>query len=99
MNKKKSAADENKIRKRLVELSHLIKKHNIFYHQKDKPRITDAEYDALILENDKLEKEFHHQVNKGYSLISNNKRFLIIDASKSMQTIHKKIISHLNSLL
>ena len=48
---------------------------------------------------DKLEKEFHHQVNKGYSLISNNKRFLIIDASKSMQTIHKKIISHLNSLL
>ena len=48
---------------------------------------------------DKLEKEFHDQVNKGYSLISNNKRFLIIDASNSMQTIHKKIISHLNSLL
>ena len=48
---------------------------------------------------DKLDKNFHDQVNKGYKIIYNKKRFIIIDASKPMNQIHKKIISHINSLI
>ena len=48
---------------------------------------------------DKLEKKFHNQVNKGYELISNNRRFINIDASKSIKSIHKKIITNINSLI
>ena len=48
---------------------------------------------------DKLEKKFHDKVNQGYKIISNNKRFINIDASKSINQIHKKIISHINSLI
>ena len=38
---------------------------------------------------DKLDKKFHDNVNKGYKLISNNNRFIKIDASKSLQFINK----------
>jgi len=48
---------------------------------------------------DKLDKKFHDDVNKGYKIISNNKRFIKIDASKSISYIHKNIINHLNSLI
>jgi dTMP kinase len=48
---------------------------------------------------DKLEKNFHDQVNKGYKIISKNKRFIKIDASKSIKQINKIIISHINSLI
>ena len=71
MNKNKSLHDEKKIKKRLVELSLLIKKHNILYHQKDKPKITDAEFDALIIENNKLEKKYPNLI------IKNSPNFLI----------------------
>lgn len=48
---------------------------------------------------DKLEKKFHDQVNKGYAIISNDKRFIKIDASKTIDSIHKKIITNINSFL
>jgi dTMP kinase len=48
---------------------------------------------------DKLDKKFHNEVNKGYKLISNNKRFIKIDASKPIDHIHKNIISHINLLI
>jgi len=48
---------------------------------------------------DKIEKKFHDKVNKGYQIISNTKRFIKIDASKSIETIHKKIITNINSLI
>tara|TARA_Y100001970_G_C14205581_1_gene843740 strand:+ start:1299 stop:1916 length:618 start_codon:yes stop_codon:yes gene_type:complete len=48
---------------------------------------------------DKLDPKFHAQVNKGYNIISKNKRFIKIDASKSIKDIHKKIILNINSLL
>ena len=48
---------------------------------------------------DKLDKNFHDQVNKGYKIIYNKKRFIKIDASKQINQIHKKIISHINSLI
>ena len=48
---------------------------------------------------DKLEKNFHDQVNRGYKLISKNKRFIKIDASKSITSINKKIINAINLLI
>ena len=48
---------------------------------------------------DKLDKNFHDQVNTGYKIIYNKKRFIRIDASKPINQIHKKIISHINSLI
>ena len=48
---------------------------------------------------DKLDKKFHDKVNKGYEIISKNKRFINIDASKSINSIHKKIITNINSLI
>ena len=48
---------------------------------------------------DKLEKNFHDLVNQGYKIISNNKRFIKIEASKPINQIHKIIISHINSLI
>ena len=47
----------------------------------------------------KLEKNFHDLVNQGYKIISNNKRFIKIEASKPINQIHKIIISHINSLI
>ena len=41
-------SDENKILNRLKKLSKLIKKHNFHYHNKDKPIITDGEFDELM---------------------------------------------------
>ena len=48
---------------------------------------------------DKLERNFHDQVNKGYELISRSKRFIMIDASKSITSINKKIIKSINLLI
>ncbi len=48
---------------------------------------------------DKLNKEFHNQVNKGYKIISNNNRFIKIDGSKSIYYIHNKIIDHIKTLI
>ena len=48
---------------------------------------------------DILDNKFHDQVNKGYKIISNKKRFIKIDASKPIYQIHKKIISHIHLLI
>ncbi len=48
---------------------------------------------------DKLDKKFHDEVNKGYKIIYNKKRFIKIDASKPINQIHKIIISHINLLI
>ena len=48
---------------------------------------------------DKLERNFHDQVNNGYELISKSKRFIKIDASKSITSINKKIIKSINLLI
>jgi len=48
---------------------------------------------------DKIERNFHDQVNKGYELISRSKRFIMIDASKSITSINKKIIKSINLLI
>ena len=49
---------EEEVLLRLQKLNNLIKKHNILYHQKDNPKISDKDYDKLIKENDFLEKKY-----------------------------------------
>ena len=55
---------EDKITKRLKEIAVNIKKHNILYHQKDSPEITDGEFDKLVKENNELEKKYPHLILK-----------------------------------
>ncbi len=54
--------NNEKIVKRLRELSELIKKHNFNYHTLDKPKISDREFDKLVQENDILEKKYPNLV-------------------------------------
>ncbi len=56
--------DEEKIVNRLKKLASLIKKHNFHYHTKDKPLISDKEFDLLIRENQNIEKEYPNLVLK-----------------------------------
>ena len=47
---------------RLMRLSRDVAKHNRLYHDQDAPEISDADYDALIRENNALEAQFPHLV-------------------------------------
>ncbi len=49
---------------RLMRLAKDIAKHNRLYHANDAPEISDAEYDALVRENNALEAEFPHLVRE-----------------------------------
>ena len=80
--------EESKIKKRLKELSILIKKHNNYYHNLDKPIISDGEFDKLIKENNKLEKLYPSLIlddspnKKIYGKIKN--RFIKINHKSQM---------------
>ena len=50
--------DKKNVIKRLKQLASLIKKYNYYYHNKDKPIISDKEYDLLVKENQELEKNY-----------------------------------------
>ncbi|OUW95083.1 MAG: hypothetical protein CBD97_03630 [Pelagibacteraceae bacterium TMED237] len=52
--------NEKSAKLRLKELSKILKKHNYYYHNLDKPKISDKEYDKLLKENNDLEKNFPH---------------------------------------
>ena len=54
----KKKIDKFIIVKRLKELANEIEKHNNLYHNLDKPIISDAKYDDLIKENNKLENKY-----------------------------------------
>ncbi len=47
---------------RLMRLAKEIAKHNRLYHTQDAPEISDAEFDALVRENNALEAQFPHLV-------------------------------------
>ena len=46
------------IHKRIIELSTLIEEHNYNYYVKSNPIISDYEFDTLLKELEKLEKDF-----------------------------------------
>ena len=54
--------EEKEIIKKLIKLSKEIKKHSNFYYNLDKPKISDREYDELVIENSKLEIKYPHLV-------------------------------------
>ena len=54
----KQSGDSQIIIKRLKVLAKLIDKHNHHYHNEDKPKISDAEYDKLFRENLELESKY-----------------------------------------
>ena len=58
MKKNNKLINEKEISKRLKNLASLIHKHNKLYHQKDRPEITDKDFDKLVKENYVLERKF-----------------------------------------
>ena len=54
--------EEREIIKKLKILSKEIKKHSNFYYNLDKPKISDSEYDKLVIENNKLEIKYPHLI-------------------------------------
>jgi len=62
MKKINKLINEEEISKRLKNLASLIHKHNKLYHQKDKPEITDKDFDKLVKENYELERKFPHLI-------------------------------------
>lgn len=56
------ALSEAEAANRLMRLAREVAKHNRLYHDQDAPEISDADYDALIAENNALEAAFPHLV-------------------------------------
>ena len=48
---------------------------------------------------DKIDLNFHNQVSKGYKILSkNNSRFYSIDATDSIENIHREIVKILRNI-
>ena len=77
---------DNNIKKRLSELAKTIHKHNILYHEKDSPEISDSKFDSLIKEYNELEKILPHLVIKK----NPNKSIGIKISNKFEKYEHKK---------
>jgi DNA ligase (NAD+) len=57
-----STLSEAEAANRLMRLAREIARHNALYHAEDEPEISDADYDALVRENNALETQFPHLI-------------------------------------
>jgi DNA ligase (NAD+) len=57
-----SILSEAEAANRLMRLAREIARHNALYHAEDEPEISDADYDALVRENNALEAQFPHLI-------------------------------------
>ena len=71
----KHLGESQKIIKRLKELAKLIDKHNHHYHNEDKPKINDADYDKLVREN--LDQVIQRFPDSKYAKDSFQKKILV----------------------
>ena len=78
--------EEKSVLIKLTELAEEITEHNELYHGKDKPIITDKEYDDLVKKNNLLEKKYPHLILKN----SPNKIVGSSILKKFKKSIHKR---------
>ena len=73
-------------------LNEQIAKHRKLYYDNNSPQITDAEYDNLVQERDKLEEKFPHLVNNEVGFTPNNKfqKITHIQPMKSLSNAFNK---------
>ena len=84
--KQKNSMSEDEVLLRLKKLSKLIQKHNILYHEKDSPEISDQEYDSLIKENNLIEKKYPKLI-----LVSSPNKFIGSKISNKFDKIEHKV--------
>jgi len=79
---------------RLMRLAKEIARHNKLYHAQDAPQISDAEYDALMRENNALEAAFPHLIRED----SPNKQVgASVEASPLAKVTHEKRLYSLDN--
>lgn len=79
---------------RLMRLAKLIAYHNARYHAEDAPEISDADYDALVRENNALEAQFPHLVRADSP---NRQVGASVEASPLAKVTHEKRMMSLDN--
>lgn len=79
---------------RLMRLARQIAHHNARYHAEDAPEISDAEYDALVRENNALEAAFPHLIRADSP---NAQVGAAVDASPLAKVAHEKRMMSLDN--
>lgn len=79
---------------RLMRLAKLIAYHNARYHAEDAPEISDADYDALVRENNALEAQFPHLIRADSP---NRQVGASVEASPLAKVAHEKRMMSLDN--
>lgn len=79
---------------RLMRLAKLIAHHNARYHAEDAPEISDADYDALVRDNNALEAQFPHLVRADSP---NRQVGASVEASPLAKVTHEKRMMSLDN--
>ncbi|MGH7197624.1 MAG: DNA ligase LigA-related protein, partial [Candidatus Omnitrophota bacterium] len=62
---KRPSPENTRPRSRIARLQRAIERHNRLYYELNKPEISDAEYDRLFKELERLEKEYPRYASAG----------------------------------